>query len=69
MNKNEINALLDSLTPDQRNGIARLILDADIEGDYRWNGDDSVFVEDTQETLEELARVFSTYDPSSAIEQ
>ena len=60
--------LLDSLTQEQRNEIADLIEGTYPEGDYRWNGEDSVFEEDTESTLRLLANVFRTHDPCSAID-
>ncbi len=70
MNKNEINALLDSLTPDQRSGIARLIRETDPDGDYTGMDEDggSFWCESVSETLSNLAQLFSSYDQSSAIE-
>ena len=59
--------LLDSLTKQQRIGIAEIIRDADIMGDYFFNGEDSVYEESASETLDSLARHFESYDPESAI--
>jgi hypothetical protein len=59
--------LMDSLTAEQRKGIAEIIREADIEGDYNWNGEDSVWEEDTSKTLHALANYFEDYDPSSVI--
>lgn len=59
--------LMDSLTAWQRKEIATIIRSADIEGDYIWNGEDSVWEEDTSATLSALANYFEDYDPSSVI--
>ncbi len=62
------NELMDSLTPEQRKGIADIIRSADIEGDYHWNGENSVWQESTSATLEALANYFERYDPESVLE-
>lgn len=66
MNRQE---LMDSLTQEQRRGIALIIRSADIEGNYSWDGEASVWVEDTSQTLNSLADYFDDYDPTSALEQ
>lgn len=68
MDKAEQQKLMDSLTLEQRNGIASIIRSADIEGDYIWNGEDSVWQEDMSETLQSLASYFEKYDPDSALD-
>lgn len=66
--RNRVNTkLLDSLTAEQRKQIAEMIRSANIEGDYYYGDDGSVWGEDTAETLESLALEFETYDPESAI--
>ena len=55
---------------EQRDRIAELILGTEPDGDYQHHGDDcySFWQEDVTMTLQSLARVFSTYDPESAID-
>ena len=68
MTRDEINKLLDTLTQEQRDGIARMIRDADIKGSWEFNGEDSVWEEDAEDTLETLAHFISNYDPKSVLE-
>lgn len=68
MTREEKKALLDSLTSDQLNGIAELIKSVCIAGDYYFNGEDSVWVESTQETIDNLAAEFSTHDKDSVLD-
>ena len=68
MDKSEQQKLMDSLTPEQRKGVAEIIRSADIEGDYHWNGEDSVWCESVSETLSCLAAYFDSYDPKSALD-
>jgi hypothetical protein len=68
MDKAAQQKLMDSLTDEQRKGIAEIIRSADIEGDYHWNGEDSVWEESASETLQSLASYFDNYDPSSALD-
>ncbi len=60
--------LMDSLTLEQRQGIAQIIRSADSEGyygeDYAGN---SVWYESVSATLNNLASDFESYDPESAI--
>lgn len=60
--------LMDSLSDWQRKAIACVIRDADIEGDYRLDGENSVWCEDTTQTLACLANYFENYDPLSVID-
>jgi len=60
--------IMDSLTGEQRKGIAEIIRSADIEGGYHWNGEDSVWEESASDTLQSIAAYFENYDPSSALE-
>ena len=59
--------IMDSLTQVQRKGIAEIIRSADIEGNYHWNGEYSVWEESTSETLQSLAEYFEMYDPHSVL--
>lgn len=68
MDKAAQQKLMDSLTDEQRKGIAEIIRSADIEGDYHWNGEDSVWQESASETLQGIAAYFDTYDPFSALD-
>jgi hypothetical protein len=61
-------SLLRSLSKEQRDGIAKIIRDASVEGDYRWDGEDSVWEEDAAQTLEVLAREFDMFDPEDVME-
>lgn len=67
MNAEDCKKLMDSLTDEQRKGIAAIIRSADIEGDYHWNGEDSVWEEDVSATLNGLANYFEMYDPASVL--
>jgi hypothetical protein len=70
VNKQEKQAIMDSLSDEQRKGIANIIQDADIADTYQCIGDGegSVCVDDARGTLDNLAYYFRTYDPSSAID-
>jgi hypothetical protein len=68
MKKKEQIELLDSLTKEQRDAIARLILSTCVEGDWRACENGSIFMEDTEETLKGLASVFSSHDSEMAID-
>ena len=60
--------LMDSLTLEQRQGIAQIIRSADIEGHYAQRDEgDSVWYESVSDTLNSLSREFECYDPESAI--
>lgn len=65
MNKNEREKILATLTDQQRKDVARLIRDTIPSGDYFFNGEDSVWGEDTTETLNDLAAEFERFDPES----
>ena len=67
MNKDERDKILATLTEQQRKDIARLIRGTIPSGDYFFNGEDSVWGEDTTETLNDLASEFELYDPYSAV--
>jgi hypothetical protein len=70
MNRDEVNTILDSLTREQREGIARLIRETDPDGDYTGMDEDggSFWCESVSETLDNLARLFSDYDPYSVLD-
>ena len=68
MKNKEHTEILDSLTVKQRRVIANIIRGADIEGSYGWNGEYSVWEESASDTLENLARYFETYDPTSVLD-
>jgi len=68
MTSDERRAILDSLTPEQRRGIAAIIRDQEPSGDWGWDDEGSQFMESTEDTLAALARVFEDYDPTSLIE-
>ena len=59
--------IMDSLTKEQRIVIAEIIRDANIEGDYAWDGENSNWEESVSDTLHNLAMSFEKYDPESAI--
>ena len=60
--------LMDSLTLEQRQGIAQIIRSADPEGYYGEGYDgNSVWYESVSATLNNLASDFESYDPESAI--
>jgi len=64
----DFDALLDSLTANQRNAIAKVIAETEPHGDWGFNGSDSVFMDDTGATLEYLAERFRVGDPDSCLE-
>ena len=70
MTSQEKQAIMDSLTDEQRKGVAGIILDADIESDYTgMNSDGGSFAqEDARATLSTLAYYFKTYDPASVVD-
>lgn len=70
MTRDEINKLLDTLTQEQRDGIARMIRETDPEGNYRTHPehDYSFWCESVSDTLECLSGLFSSYDPESVLE-
>lgn len=70
MNIKEKQKIMDSLTDEQRKGIAKIISGKDPDGDYtgRNDNDDSVWEESTSDTLNSLAYYFRTYDPKSVLE-
>ena len=60
--------LMDSLTLEQRQGIAEIIQSADPEGYYGQDDEgNSVWRESVSATLRNLASDFESYDPESAI--
>jgi hypothetical protein len=67
MDKQAKREVMDSLTEDQRKGIAKIICSADVEGDYTGMDDDggSFCQEDVAATLSALASYFCNYDPTS----
>lgn len=70
MDDNKKQRIMDSLTSEQRSGIAEIIRSADIEGGYNRIGDDggSFYEESTTDTLNSLAYYFEAYDPKSVLE-
>jgi len=68
MTDDERRAILDSLTPEQRRGIAAIIRSQGPSGDWGYDDDGSGFIESVEETLAALARVFEDYDPESVVE-
>jgi len=68
MTNGERRAILDSLTPEQRRGIAAIIRSQEPSGDWGYDDNGSGFIESVEETLAGLARVFEDYDPKSVIE-
>jgi hypothetical protein len=61
---------MDSLTDEQRKGVAEIINDADIESDYTGmdSGGGSFAQEDARATLSALSHYFRTYDPASVVD-
>ncbi|MFN7318195.1 MAG: hypothetical protein ACK57V_14750 [Pirellula sp.] len=70
MKRDEVTKLLDSLTQEQRDGIAQLIQETDPDGDYCGYDEDggSFWCESVSVTLSNLAQLFSSYDPKSVLE-
>jgi len=68
MKNEEKQKIMDSLNEEQRKGIGEIIRSADIEGEYRWDGEGSVWEESTNATLNCLANYFENYDPHSAVD-
>jgi hypothetical protein len=68
MTNSERRAILDSLTPEQRRGIAEIIRSQEPSGDWGYDDAGSGFIESVEDTLAALARVFESYDPKSVIE-
>lgn len=69
MTSQEKQAILDTLTKEQREGVAKIIRAAEVEGGYQYDSEcGSVFSEDATATLENLAHYFESYDPTSVID-
>ena len=70
MNNESKRKIMDSLTPQQRQGVAEIIRSAEVEGDYTGMDSDggSFWQEDASATLRSLACYFDSYDQESAIE-
>lgn len=49
-----------SLTREQISDLKMVIETAEVQGDYRWNGEDSVYTDDVNETLMQLSAEFKT---------
>lgn len=62
--------IMDSLTQEQRAGIAAIIRSVDVEGDYTGMDSDggSFWQEDASATVESLALYFEGYDSTSVFE-
>ena len=59
-NRNEaIQRLKQSLTPKQIEDLQFVIRTAEVQGDYNFNGEDSVYTDDVNSTLMQLAEEFS----------
>ena len=63
----ETQQLLDSLTQDQRKGIAKIIRSAEVSGNWLAGDDGSVWEQSAEDTLRSLADFFEEHDPDSAI--
>jgi hypothetical protein len=59
---------MDTLTKEQREAIAAIIEDAPRDGDYHFNGEDSVWEENAASTLSSLAYWFRNYDSASVLD-
>ena len=59
--------LLDSLTKEQRKGIAQIIRSADVSGNWLAGDDGSVWEQSVEDTLDNLAFLFEEHDPDSVI--
>lgn len=70
MTRDEQVKLLDTLTKEQRDGIAALIRETIPEYDWMGGPGDgyAVFAESVSSTLDELARLFSTHEPRFPVE-
>jgi hypothetical protein len=55
MTRQEHLKLIASLSKEIRESIAVVIETADAQGDWNWNGEDSVYSDDIQSTLSSLA--------------
>lgn len=56
-------ATVAALTPDQREAVALVIDNAEVEGSYHWNGEESVFEDSVSDTLQALASKVRTAAP------
>jgi hypothetical protein len=70
VNDTQKQRIMDSLTQDQRKGVAAIIRSASAEGDYTGMDEDggSFWEEDASETLSCLAAYFERYDPASVLD-
>ena len=64
----DLERLMASLTDAQRKAIATVIRNAEPCGDYCWNGEDSVWQDDTERTLAVCADWFDVNDTESVLE-
>ena len=56
--KRKLDMLKRTLTPDQIAALTMVIQTAEVQGDYNYNGEDSVYQDDVASTLNQLAAEF-----------
>ena len=53
--------LILSLSEEQTKDLQTVIETAEVQGDYNWNGEDSVYEDDVNSTLRQLASEFNKF--------
>lgn len=64
MSRKDALVIISKLPLDVRQAIILVIETAETQGDYHWNGQDSVFTDDANETLQHLADEIKRLDSS-----
>lgn len=59
-NRHDALTIVKTLTPEQREAIAFVVETAETQGDYNWNGEDSVWEDNVCATLNSLAKEIRT---------
>lgn len=61
--------LILSLSEEQTKDLQTVIETAEVQGDYNWNGEDSVYEDDVNSTLRQLASEFNKFRYTITIER
>lgn len=61
--------LILSLSEEQTKDLQTVIETAEVQGDYNWNGEDSVYEDDVNSTLRQLASEFNKFGYIITIER
>jgi 6-phosphogluconate dehydrogenase (decarboxylating) len=66
MNRKEALAIVWQLPEEVRDAIAMAVETADVQGDWHWDGENSNYEDDVQQTLNCLAKEIRTPQPTGA---